>query len=119
MVWLLGWFIPSKVCVGSVKIGGGRIGATVPKQHINKFAHALVEGQIYRITNFGLLRNSGKFKAAVHEFKLIFNATMKVIPCQNLSIPFSGYALMKTDDIKKTKGRSDYLLGSAINYLKI
>ncbi|KAJ1375852.1 Nucleic acid-binding, OB-fold, partial [Sesbania bispinosa] len=89
---------------------GGRIEATISKQHMNKFAHALVEGQIYRITNFGLLRNSGKSRVVVHEFKFIFNATTILSPCQNVSIPSSGFALMKTDEIKRTRGRSDYLL---------
>ncbi|KAJ1380259.1 hypothetical protein SESBI_46154 [Sesbania bispinosa] len=88
---------------------GGRIEATVPKQHMNKFAHALVEGQMYMITNFGLLKNSGKFRAAVHEFKVIFNATTVLSPCQHFSIPSSRFALMKTDEIKRTQGRSDYL----------
>ncbi|KAJ1427593.1 hypothetical protein SESBI_09478 [Sesbania bispinosa] len=88
---------------------GGRIEATVPKQHMSRFNHALVEGQIYNITNFGLLRNSGKFRAVVHEFKLIFNATTRVIHTQNVTIPFSGFALTKTCDIKKTNGSSNYL----------
>ncbi|KAJ1407467.1 Nucleic acid-binding, OB-fold [Sesbania bispinosa] len=93
----------------------GRIEVTVPKQHMNRFNHSLVEGQIYNITNFGLLHNSGKFRATVHEFKLIFNATTRVIPSQNVSIPFSGYALTKTCDIKKTNGRSNYLFGCVVD----
>ncbi|KAJ1426976.1 Nucleic acid-binding, OB-fold [Sesbania bispinosa] len=75
-----------------------------------KFSHSLIEGQIYKITNFGILRNNRKFRTAVHEFKLIFNATTRLIPCQNVSILSCGFALVKSDAIKKTNGRSEYLI---------
>ncbi|KAJ1420423.1 hypothetical protein SESBI_14334 [Sesbania bispinosa] len=78
------------------------------------FSHCVMEGQIYRIPNFAILRNLGKFKACVHEFKVIFNATTKIIPCQNVSIPLFDFALVKSNDIKKTNGRSQYLIGSAL-----
>ncbi|KAJ1381986.1 hypothetical protein SESBI_44641 [Sesbania bispinosa] len=89
-----------------------RIEATIPKQHMIRFEHSLVEGEVYKLTNFGLLRNGGKFRAVVHDFKLVFNATTRFIPCQHFSIAFTGFSLMKTTDIKKTNGHSEYLLVS-------
>ncbi|KAJ1415906.1 Nucleic acid-binding, OB-fold [Sesbania bispinosa] len=58
----------------------GRIEATVPKQHMAKFMHSVIEGEVYRVTNFGV------------------------------GIPLSGLSLVKTMDIKKTNGRSNFLI---------
>ncbi|KAJ1438426.1 Nucleic acid-binding, OB-fold [Sesbania bispinosa] len=77
---------------------------------MNKFRHALFEGEVYKLTQFRLMRNCGKFRATSHEFKIMFNATTKLIPCQNPKIRSLGLALLKTVDIAQTNGRSDYLL---------
>ncbi|KAJ1388558.1 Nucleic acid-binding, OB-fold [Sesbania bispinosa] len=89
---------------------GDRIEATVQKPLMNKFRYALFEGEVYKLTLFGLMRNCGKFRATSHEFKIMFNETTKLIPCQNPKIRSLGLALLKTSDIAQTNGRSDYLL---------
>ncbi|KAJ1434114.1 hypothetical protein SESBI_05680 [Sesbania bispinosa] len=89
---------------------GSRIEATIQKHHMLKFAHAGVEGEVYKVANFGLMRNVGKFQAASHDFKLILNASTKMVPCPNYSIPCLGLSLVKTSDIVKTNWRSEYLL---------
>ncbi|KAJ1441611.1 hypothetical protein SESBI_01233 [Sesbania bispinosa] len=57
---------------------GERIEATVQRPLMNKFRHALLMG------------NCGKFRAASHEFKLMFNATTNLIPCQSAKIRHVG-----------------------------
>ncbi|KAJ1383838.1 Nucleic acid-binding, OB-fold, partial [Sesbania bispinosa] len=89
---------------------GERIEATVQRPLMNKFRNGLFEGQVYKVTQFGLMRNEGMFRAAPHEFRLLFNATTKLIPCQNPRIRSLGLALMKTSDIAQTNGRSNFLL---------
>ncbi|KAJ1443896.1 hypothetical protein SESBI_00069 [Sesbania bispinosa] len=83
---------------------GGRIEATVQKHIMHKFSNSIVEGQVYRITRFGILRNGG------HDFKIIFNSNTQVIACPDIDIPLLGLALTKTSNIKRTRGFSDYLL---------
>ncbi|KAJ1407200.1 hypothetical protein SESBI_24521 [Sesbania bispinosa] len=84
--------------------------ATVAKQHMMRFAQAVVEGQVYRLTNFGLTANSGKFRAAAHEFKLVFNVGTRLIPCHSVPIPLSGLSLVKSSETKETNGCSNFLL---------
>ncbi|KAJ1425376.1 hypothetical protein SESBI_11087 [Sesbania bispinosa] len=89
---------------------GGRIEATIKKQNMKKFANLLVEGQVYKIIDFGITSNFGKFRAAGHDYKLTFNGSTRIIPFPNVAIPFHGLSLTKSSDILKTKGRSDYLV---------
>ncbi|KAJ1378503.1 hypothetical protein SESBI_47785 [Sesbania bispinosa] len=91
-------------------IKGGRIEATVGKQFIRKFDSCVVEGEVYKVTDFAIIKNLGKFRATSHGFKLVFNATTKLLPTLVGSIPFHGLSFLKTSDIMKTKGHSDYLL---------
>ncbi|KAJ1407226.1 Nucleic acid-binding, OB-fold, partial [Sesbania bispinosa] len=80
-------------------------------QHfIRKFSSSVVEGDVYKLTDFGIVRNLGKFRATTHEFKLTFNANTKLIPTPCGSIPCHGLSFLKTSDIMKTNGHSDYLL---------
>ncbi|KAJ1404934.1 hypothetical protein SESBI_26229 [Sesbania bispinosa] len=89
---------------------GGRIEVTVPKQHMQKFAKSVVEGEIYMVTNFRLNRNSGRFRACGHDYRMVFHTGTKVLRYHNISIPVPGFCFLKTSEIKKTHGRSDYLL---------
>ncbi|KAJ1380361.1 Nucleic acid-binding, OB-fold [Sesbania bispinosa] len=89
---------------------GGRIEATVPKHLIMKFSQAVAEGEVYRLSNFGTTANSGKFRAVNHEYKLVFNGATKLVPCPSVTIPLSGLSLLKTSDINKTNGSSNFLL---------
>ncbi|KAJ1386782.1 hypothetical protein SESBI_40525 [Sesbania bispinosa] len=66
-------------------------------------------GEIYMITNFGVLRNNGKIREAAHDYKLVFYGSTKVIPYHKISIPLSGFCFIKTSEIKKTNGRLDFL----------
>ncbi|KAJ1377218.1 hypothetical protein SESBI_49105 [Sesbania bispinosa] len=88
---------------------GGRIEATMPKNLMMKFSQIVAEREVYRLSNFALTENSGKFRAAHHEFKIVFNGGTKMIRCPSVNIPVSGFSLLKTSDINKTNGCSDYL----------
>ncbi|KAJ1403627.1 Nucleic acid-binding, OB-fold [Sesbania bispinosa] len=89
---------------------GGKIEAIIQKQYMKKFAECLVEGEVYKITNFGVNFNGGKFRAAGHDYKLLFTSCTKVTLCPGASIPGSELSLLKTSEIKKTKRHSDYLV---------
>ncbi|KAJ1436553.1 Nucleic acid-binding, OB-fold [Sesbania bispinosa] len=89
---------------------GGKIEAIVQKQYMNKFADCMVEGEVYRITKFGVCTNGGKFRAVGHDYELLFTSCTKVTLCQGVNIAGLGLSLKKTTDIKKTKGFSRYLV---------
>ncbi|KAJ1376758.1 hypothetical protein SESBI_49607 [Sesbania bispinosa] len=89
---------------------GRKIEVVVQKQYMKKFAQCLVEGEVYRITNFGVSSNGGKFRAAGHDYKLSFSACTQVTLCHGVFIPGLGLSLVKTSAIKKTNGRSVYLV---------
>ncbi|KAJ1421231.1 Nucleic acid-binding, OB-fold [Sesbania bispinosa] len=71
---------------------GGRIEATVPKQHMQRFSNSVVEGEVYLVTNFTLNRNSGKFRACGHEYKMVFHGGTRVVRYERISIPLPGFA---------------------------
>ncbi|KAJ1400508.1 hypothetical protein SESBI_29493 [Sesbania bispinosa] len=89
---------------------GGKIEAIVQRQFMKKFSQCLVEGEVYKISNFGVSSNGGKFRASGHDYKLSFTACTQVTKCVGVSIPGLGLSLLKTSDLKKTRGHSVYLV---------
>ncbi|KAJ1412106.1 hypothetical protein SESBI_20748 [Sesbania bispinosa] len=90
---------------------GGRIEGTIKKEHMRKFVNLLVAGQVYKITDFAINSNFGKFRASRHDYKLSFNGGTKITPFPNVSMPFHGLSLSKSSDIVETRDHSNYLIG--------
>ncbi|KAJ1395833.1 Nucleic acid-binding, OB-fold [Sesbania bispinosa] len=93
---------------------GGKIQATIHKPMIRKFRGALVEGRVYRMIFFGVVKNIGSYRACRHEFKLLFHGRTRVAECKGVPIPMYGLSLMTTEDIKNTGGRPGYLFGNEL-----
>ncbi|KAJ1414961.1 hypothetical protein SESBI_18473 [Sesbania bispinosa] len=89
---------------------GGLIEGTVQKQNMQRFSSIIVEGRVYKLTNFNVVKNGGNFRASGHDHKILFTVNTKVICCENVSIQGMGFALKKTDEIMRTNGFSEYLL---------
>ncbi|KAJ1384670.1 Nucleic acid-binding, OB-fold, partial [Sesbania bispinosa] len=70
----------------------------------------LLPWEVYNLSNFSVSRNGGKFRATHHDYKLTFNANTKIVPCPSVAIPDTGLSLVKTSEIMKTKGSSQYLI---------
>ncbi|QHO11282.1 Replication protein A 70 kDa DNA-binding subunit C [Arachis hypogaea] len=73
-----------------------KIQAIVKKQLINKFKENIIESQTYRMSYFSVVPNQGNYRAAEHEFKLVFLNHTTVIPVPNNAIPktcFSFYVI--------------------------
>ncbi|XP_072073889.1 uncharacterized protein [Arachis hypogaea] len=64
-----------------------KIQAIVKKQLINKFKENIIESQTYRMSYFSVVPNQGNYRAAEHEFKLVFLNHTTVIPVPNNAIP--------------------------------
>ncbi|KAJ1393448.1 Nucleic acid-binding, OB-fold [Sesbania bispinosa] len=88
---------------------GEKIEAVVSKKHMHRFSNNVVEGLVYKLKNFGVILNGGKLKATGHDYKLNFNASTRMVACENAVIPFSGFSLVKSDEIRDTGGYSDKL----------
>ncbi|KAJ1390732.1 hypothetical protein SESBI_37243 [Sesbania bispinosa] len=88
---------------------GARIQASIRKPMIRKFADVVVEGEVYKMIHFAVVKNLGNFRATKHEFKLIFNSRTTVFRAESQLIPEFGLSLSSSEDIRKTKGESEYL----------
>ncbi|KAJ1389659.1 hypothetical protein SESBI_38103 [Sesbania bispinosa] len=86
------------------------IEAVIQKHLMHRFSNSVIEGEVYNVSNFSVTRNSGKFRATHHDYKLTFNANTRIVLCPVVTIPDHGLTLVKTSDIMKTKGSSLYLI---------
>ncbi|KAJ1426518.1 hypothetical protein SESBI_10262 [Sesbania bispinosa] len=72
-----------------------------------------VEGEVYTMINFGVIRSAGNYRASKHEYKLLFSGKTRVFPTQFELIPLNGLSLMTTDEVAKTNGESNYLIAAS------
>ncbi|XP_057439884.1 uncharacterized protein LOC130731626 isoform X1 [Lotus japonicus] len=89
---------------------GCKIEANIKKYLMSKFQRDIVEGNVYIFTFFVLVDNNGAYRAAEHEYKILFNSKTKVQIDQCDTIPMLGLTLKDTSEIKMTMGESDYLM---------
>ncbi|KAJ1383205.1 hypothetical protein SESBI_43577 [Sesbania bispinosa] len=92
-----------------IDVEGGNIQATIRKPMMKKFKDVIVEGEVYTMLNFAVIKNVGSYRASRHEYKLLFSAKTKVFPAKSCAIPSVGLSLMSTEQITKTNGESNYL----------
>ncbi|KAJ1390722.1 Nucleic acid-binding, OB-fold [Sesbania bispinosa] len=92
-----------------VDVEGARIQASICKLMIRKFANVIVEGEVYKMIYFAVVKNVGNFCATKHEFKLIFNSRTTVFRAESQLIPEFGLSLSSSEDIRNTKGEYEYL----------
>ncbi|KAJ1428475.1 Nucleic acid-binding, OB-fold [Sesbania bispinosa] len=100
---------------------GGRIQANIRKPMMRKFLNVLVEGEVYKMASFAVVKNLGAYRATKHEFKLLFNSKTIVFRAEIQVIPEFGLSLVSSKEILSTKGQSDYLYGvkSGVLYSEI
>ncbi|KAJ1403779.1 Nucleic acid-binding, OB-fold [Sesbania bispinosa] len=67
--------------------------ASIRKPMMKKFANVVVEGEVYKITYFAVVKNLGNYRATKHHFKLIFNSKTKVFRAESQIIPEFGLSL--------------------------
>ncbi|KAJ1377870.1 hypothetical protein SESBI_48423 [Sesbania bispinosa] len=101
---------PFSVQMILVDAEGGRIQAGIKKHLMRKFANLLVEGAVYKMAYFEVVRNLGSYRATEHEFRLFFDSRTRVVPTESELIPRFGFSLKNTQDVVDTKGKSDYLM---------
>ena len=86
---------------------GNRVQATVrSKENINKFQLLIDEGSCYRIGNFGVGENGGRFPLLNHRFKITFfkNTSVTRVPTFDNNVrgfnfePFQNFASKRFKD---------------------
>ncbi|KAJ1398984.1 Nucleic acid-binding, OB-fold [Sesbania bispinosa] len=103
---------PVKDC-WRLRVRGGKIQASIRKPMMKKFKNAIMEGEVYTMINFGVIRSAGNYRASKlnMEYKLLFSGKTRVFQAQSELIPLNGLSLVNTDDVAKTNGDSNYLIG--------
>ncbi|RYR51402.1 hypothetical protein Ahy_A06g026413 [Arachis hypogaea] len=87
-----------------------KIQATVKKQLINRFKESIIEGQTYRMSYFSVVPNQGNYRAAEHEFKLVFLNHTTVIPVPDDDIPKTCFSFCPFDELLKMTEDYVYLV---------
>ncbi|XP_012846973.1 PREDICTED: uncharacterized protein LOC105966948 [Erythranthe guttata] len=100
---------------------GGKIDATIKKQHMNKFKALLKEGKTYMLCNFMLGPNSGNTRITTHQYKIISIGTTTITSFGAEQSP-SHHLLIKSLDMLHREGastvRPPLLDGSNYSYRK-
>ncbi|QHO07418.1 Replication protein A 70 kDa DNA-binding subunit A [Arachis hypogaea] len=113
------WIVPSfgnHDVANSMKIvlvdgDSNKIQATVKKQLINRFKESIIEGQTYRMSYFSVVPNQGNYRAAEHEFKLVFLNRTTIIPVPVDDIPKTCFSFCPFDELLKMTEDYVYLVG--------
>ena len=88
-----------------------KIQATVTgRQLIAKHKPILQEGRCYVIQNFHIGLNEGKYLPTRHKFRINFNWSTNVRPC-DANIPHFGFDFISFDEILEKKVPEEYLIG--------
>ncbi|KAL4371105.1 hypothetical protein AHAS_Ahas06G0132500 [Arachis hypogaea] len=83
------------------RLKSNKIQATVKKQLINRFKGNIIEGQTYRMPYFSVVLNQGNYRAAEHEFKLIFLNRTTVITVLDDAISKTCFSFCPFDELLK------------------
>ncbi|XP_057421220.1 uncharacterized protein LOC130715169 isoform X2 [Lotus japonicus] len=89
---------------------GVKIEACIKKNYLTKFRGEFSEGNVYKITYFGISENSGGFRASEHELKIFFNQRTRVVLEHCDVIPTLCLSLKNSTYIEATMGECDYLI---------
>lgn len=105
------WEVPLFTSIEMVLIdqNGVKIHATIPKQLMYLFQHKLIEGKVYKLSNFTVLLNSGAYRTTHHTYKLIFQMKTKVKESHDYEISLiPNHGLTLTDISQITSRTQDY-----------
>ncbi|KAJ1400498.1 Nucleic acid-binding, OB-fold [Sesbania bispinosa] len=91
-------------------VEGWKIQASIRKPMIKKFKELVVEGEVYKMHFFRVVRNLGSYRATRHEYKFLFHAKTKITRCESLNVPHLGVVPVNSQMILETGGQSDYLM---------
>ncbi|QHN80581.1 uncharacterized protein DS421_20g679430 [Arachis hypogaea] len=89
-----------------------KIQTTIRDQLIPNFAVSPNEGDVYLMTHFTVVPNTGLNRATKHRFRLLFQYKTSVVSVVSLRIPHSGLCFTSIDEIDQRTKDNDFLIGS-------
>lgn len=109
------WEVPLFSTIEMVLIdeNGVKIHATIRKQLVYLFKHKLIEGKVYKLSNFTVLLNSGAYRTTTHTYKLMFQMNTKVEEShdhESSLIPNYGLTLTNISQITSRTQDYEYLV---------
>ncbi|QHO58358.1 Replication protein A 70 kDa DNA-binding subunit C [Arachis hypogaea] len=87
-----------------------KIQATIRDELISKFAVSLNEGDLYLITNFTVLPNTGLNRVTKHRFRLLFQYKTSVVSVVSPRITHSGLCFTSIDEIDQMTKDHNFLI---------
>ncbi|GKE94557.1 replication protein A 70 kDa DNA-binding subunit B, partial [Tanacetum coccineum] len=99
---------------------GNRVQVTIKGKHISKFQLLLDEGACYRIGNFGVGENSGKWPLLNDKYKLNFiqgTTVTRVGSFDNNPRGFKFFILLSTLKFKQKLCKNTYVIGTVVSVL--
>ncbi|WJX62061.1 hypothetical protein P8452_47097 [Trifolium repens] len=92
---------------------GAKIHASVRRQLMYVFGSKIAEGEVYKMSYFTVVPESGVFRSTQHPYKLKFEMKTKVQICENNSIDTYGLSLSTIGDIFAYGPEHDFLIDVA------
>jgi hypothetical protein len=90
---------------------GGKIHASVKKHLIQMFESKLDEGQVYEISNFSVVPQSGLYRTTLHPYKILFQSKTQLTSCEACDLPELGLSLVNVAEICAHTRDYEYLVG--------
>ncbi|RYQ82786.1 hypothetical protein Ahy_B10g101354 [Arachis hypogaea] len=87
-----------------------KIQVTIRDQLIPNFAVSLTEGDVYLMTHFTVLSNTGLNRVTKHRFRLLFQYKTSVVSVVSIRIPHSGLCFTSTNEIDQRTKDDDFLI---------
>ncbi|RYR73261.1 hypothetical protein Ahy_A02g007611 [Arachis hypogaea] len=89
-----------------------KIQAMIRDQLISNFAVSLNEGDMYLMTHFTIVPNTGLNRMMKHRFRLLFQYKTSVVSVVSPRIPHSGLCFTSIDEIDQMTKDDNFLIGS-------
>ncbi|KAK2397862.1 replication factor A protein [Trifolium repens] len=89
---------------------GGKIHASVRKHLLQMFESKIDEGQVYQISNFSVVTQSGLYRTTLHPYKIAFHSKTQLISCEACDIPDLGLSLVNVAEICAHTCDYEYLI---------
>jgi hypothetical protein len=90
---------------------GGKIQASIRRQLIYKFLSKIVEGYVYKMSNFIVVPADDRYRTNFYPYKLIFRLKTKVRYCPNDPIDRYGFNATNITQIYSLGAYHRYLIG--------
>ncbi|QHO01265.1 Replication factor-A carboxy-terminal domain protein [Arachis hypogaea] len=87
-----------------------KIQATIRDQLISKFAVSLKEGDLYLMTHFTVVPNTGLNRVTKHRFRLLFQYKTSVVSVVSPKIPHFGLCFTSIDEIDQMTKDHNFLI---------